>query len=289
MARKGRHGASNVLDTLSYQVEIMTRQPAVANRFYPGTADALALAVRDLLPKTALRKKKAFAVVSPHAGYVYSGSVAGQVMSAVEIPETVILLGPNHHGQGQPVALSESTWHMPTGDVPIDREIASQLQSALSCSQFDETAHRYEHSLEVQVPFLQAMQKNLKIVPLVISHISYPLCAEIGQALAQVITSSGKDILLVASSDMTHYESRQSAGRKDRLALEKIEALDANGLSRTVMDNRISMCGVIPVTIALLAAVQMGAQEARVLTYTDSGEISGDTDQVVGYAGIVIS
>ncbi len=267
----------------------MPRLPAVADRFYPGTADALTLAVQGLLSTGHVQKKKAIAVVSPHAGYVYSGAVAGEVLSFVEIPETVVLLGPNHHGQGVPVALSQSTWHMPLGDVPVEQELATRLQAALSVIQFDETAHRYEHSLEVQVPFLQAMQKNLSIVPLVLSHISYPLCAEIAQALAQVISESDKEVLLVASSDMTHYESRKAAGQKDRLALDRIEKLDANGLYRTVMDHRISMCGVIPVTIALLAAVQLGAKEARVLTYTDSGEISGDTDQVVGYAGIVIS
>ncbi|MDP3480573.1 MAG: AmmeMemoRadiSam system protein B [Desulfoprunum sp.] len=267
----------------------MTRFPAVADRFYPGTANALTTTVQGLFPTGHVQKKKAIAVVSPHAGYVYSGFVAGEVLNSVEIPETVILLGPNHHGQGKPVALSQSTWHMPMGDVPVEKEISTGLQTALSCIQLDETAHRYEHSLEVQIPFLQALQNNLSIVPLVISHISYPLCVEISLALAQVIAASDKEVLIVASSDMTHYESRKMAGQKDRLALDRIEQLDASGLYRTVMDHRISMCGVIPVTIALLTAVHLGAKEARVLTYTDSGEVSGDTDQVVGYAGIVIS
>ncbi len=267
----------------------MTRLPAVADRFYPGRAGTLAHAVQGLLSAGHTQKKKALAVVSPHAGYIYSGAVAGEVLSFVHIPETVILIGPNHHGKGQPIALSQTTWHMPMGDVPVAGELARQLQAALPAIQFDETAHRYEHSLEVQVPFLQAMQKNLSIVPLVVAHISLPLCVEIAEALAQVIFESDKEILLLASSDMSHYESRTSASKKDHLALERIENLDAAGLYRTVMDNRISMCGVIPVTIALLAAVQLGAKEARVLTYTDSGAVSGDTDQVVGYAGIVIS
>lgn len=267
----------------------MKRLPAVANRFYPGTAEALNLAVEGLLPAEHRVKRKALAVVSPHAGYVYSGAVAAEVFDSVEVPETVVILGPNHHGQGRPVALGQTTWQMPTGDVEIDTEIALALRSTLSSIEFDESAHRYEHSLEVQVPFLQAMQKNLRIVPLVISHISYPLCVEIADALAKVIVAADKEVLIVASSDMTHYESRRSAGKKDHLALEQIENLDASGLYRTVMDNRITMCGVIPVTIALLTAIQLGAKEARVLTYTDSGEISGDTDQVVGYAGIVIS
>lgn len=275
--------------TLFHTGEAMPRLPAVADRFYPGNPDVLSLTIDGLLPKKQAERKKALAVVSPHAGYVYSGAVAGEVLSLVEIPETVILLGPNHHGQGKPIAMSRATWHMPMGDVPIDEEIAEQLRATFATIECDETAHRYEHSLEVQIPFLQAMQKNLHIVPIVVSHITYPLCADIAQAIAEVITASKKEILVVASSDMTHYESRKSAERKDRLALDRIEKLDAKGLYRTVMDHRITMCGVIPVTIALLAAILLGAKDARVQIYTDSGEISGDIDQVVGYAGIIIT
>jgi AmmeMemoRadiSam system protein B len=267
----------------------MQRLPAVADRFYPGSPEVLSLTIAGLIPAQRRERKKALAVVSPHAGYVYSGAVAGEVFSCVEIPETVILIGPNHHGQGKPIAISHTTWRMPMGDVPIDEEIAEQLLSTFATIERDETAHRYEHSLEVQIPFLQTMQKKLRIVPIVVSHISYPLCIEIAQAIAEVISVSKKDILVVASSDMTHYESRKSAEKKDRLALDRIEKLDAAGLYRTVMDNRITMCGIIPVTIALLTAIQLGAKEARIQTYTDSGEISGDISQVVGYAGIIIS
>ena len=266
----------------------MPRYPAVADRFYPGSPDDLSRVLAGLFPVKPVTKQKALAVVSPHAGYVYSGAVAAEVFSLVEIPETVILLGPNHHGKGGPVAVSTTTWQMPMGDVPIDEEIAARLQASLAVIKGDETAHRFEHSLEVQVPFLQAMQKNLHIVPIVVSHISYALCLEIAETIAEVISASGKEILVVASSDMTHYESRRSAAKKDRMALDRIENLDAEGLYRTVTEHRITMCGIIPVTIALLAAVRLGASEARVQTYTDSGAISGDTDQVVGYAGIVI-
>jgi len=268
----------------------MHRYPAVADRFYPGSPKTLTQAVQDMLPAQQPGTRKAIAVVAPHAGYMYSGAVAGEVIGLVDVPETVILLGPNHHGQGGPVALSTATWRMPQGDVPVATDIAERLQAApRSPIVADESAHRFEHSLEVQVPFLQAVQPRLHIVPIVLSHLSYPVCVEVARVIADVIAASGKKILIVASSDMTHYESRKSAQVKDRMALERIEHLDGEGLYRTVRNNRISMCGVIPVTIALLAAVKLGASKAQVQVYTDSGAVSGDIDQVVGYAGVIVS
>ena len=266
------------------------RQPAVADRFYPGSAKALALAVKELLPtRPASEKLKGLAVVSPHAGYVYSGALAAETLASVVVPETVIILGPNHRGQGAPVALGTTPWNMPLGDVPIDREVADLILSHSPQIKVDEMAHRYEHSLEVQVPFLQKLQEKLAIVPIVLSHISYPLCEEVANALAGAIRQSGKEILLVASSDMSHYESRISTEKKDRLALQCIERLDSYDLYHTVRDLKITMCGVIPVVIALLAAKAGGASTYHLIGYTDSGYVSGDTAQVVGYAGIVIS
>lgn len=268
----------------------MPRLPAVADRFYPGSAGALSRMVHSMLPDNRPAPRHAFAVVSPHAGYVYSGAVAGEVISLIQVPESVIILGPNHHGQGRPVALSTATWQMPMGDVPVDLEIAERLLAAPgSLIEADEGAHRFEHSLEVQVPFLQAVQPNLQIVPIALSHISYADCCAVAQTIALAVKACGRDILIVASSDMTHYESRQAAGKKDRLALARVEALDAEGLYRTIIDHRITMCGFIPVTIAILAARQLGAKEAHLQKYTDSGAVSGDIDQVVGYAGVIIS
>jgi hypothetical protein len=232
---------------------------------------------------------KALAVVSPHAGYVYSGALAAETLSAVVIPETVIILGPNHRGQGAPVALSTTTWDMPLGSVPIDQEIAELVLGQSQHIKVDELAHKYEHSLEVLVPLLQFLQKRLRIVPLVISHISYPLCEEVADALAKAIRISGRSITIVASSDMSHYESRPSAAKKDRLALQCIERLNPYDLYHTVLDRRISMCGVIPVVIAMLAAIAGGASKYHLIGYTDSGYVSGDINQVVGYAGIAIS
>jgi len=268
--------------------ETAVRSPAVADRFYPGNPRILARDIERMIPDFTT-PQKAHAVVLPHAGYMYSGSVAGETIARVHVPETVIILGPNHHGQGDPVALSTRPWQMPMGVVPIDTAMADALVKESPAITVDETAHRYEHSLEVQVPFLQARQKNLSIVPLVISHISYPYCQEVGAALARVIANGGKEILIVASSDMTHYESRAAADKKDHYVLQKLAELDPAILYRTVLDYQISMCGIMPVTIALIAALALGATKAELVRYTDSGAVSGDTDQVVGYAGVIIS
>ncbi len=278
-----------LVDVLKRGVTMM-RQPAVAGRFYPGTAETLSQALTELFSATEnTQKSKAIAVVSPHAGYVYSGTLAARTFSAVVIPETVIILGPNHHGQGAPISLSTKTWNMPLGEVSVDMEIVEQLLDNSKSIKTDETAHTFEHSLEVQVPFLQKLQKNLQIVPLVISQISYSLCEEVAESLVKAINGSKKELLIVASTDMSHYEPRRIAEEKDRSALECIEHLDPYQLYRTVIGNRISMCGVIPVVIALLAAKSCGAKNAKLIGYTDSGYTSGDSDQVVGYAGIVIS
>jgi AmmeMemoRadiSam system protein B len=264
------------------------RTPAVADRFYPGNPRILARDIERMTPVIST-PQKAHAVVLPHAGYMYSGSVAGETIGKVRVPETVIILGPNHHGHGAPVALSTTPWQMPMGVVPIDTTLASALLQESPAITIDEIAHRYEHSLEVQVPFLQARQPNLSIVPLVVSHISFPYCEEVGAALAKVIKDAGKEILIVASSDMTHYESRPAADKKDHYVLQKLAEMDPAILYRTVLDYQISMCGIMPVTIALIAALALGATKTELVRYTDSGTVSGDTSQVVGYAGVIIS
>jgi hypothetical protein len=266
------------------------RQPAVADHFYPGSPESLTLTVNDLLSAGhSASKQKALAVVLPHAGYVYSGALAAKTLSSVEIPETVILIGPNHRGQGAPVALSTATWDMPMGKVPVDREICDLILNHCPTIQVDELAHKDEHSLEVQIPFLHMLQKKLSIVPLLVSRISYPLCEEVADCLAKAISTSARHILIVASSDMSHYEPRNNTEKKDRLALQCIEQFNPKNLYHTVINNRISMCGVIPVVIALLAVKSQFGIKYRLIGYTDSGYVSGDTTQVVGYAGVVIA
>ena len=267
----------------------MLRTAVVAHQFYPGDPATLSQTLASLIPAESA-KVNALAVVSPHAGYVYSGGVAGETFARVNIPQDIIIMGPNHHGLGAPVALmDQGSWDMPLGEVPINTTLAGLLIKHSEIIRADSSAHRPEHSLEVQVPFLQYLRKDITITPLVISHISYDDCRKVGKALAAAIKEYGKPVLMVASSDMTHYESRQSASTKDHLAMAQIEALNPQGLYDTVLTKRITMCGIMPATIALIAAMELGAKKAELVRYTDSGEASGDTSQVVGYAGFVIS
>jgi len=268
----------------------MTRMPVVADRFYPGHPASLSRAVADLIPHVPQSaKQEALAVVMPHAGYIYSGATAGATVARVQVPQTVLIMGPNHHGRGRRLALGRDDWQMPMGTVPVDQQLADAILQASSLIQADEEAHLYEHSLEVQVPFLQSVQPKVNIVPLVISSLSFEDCQQVARELAVAIGSLRRPVLMLASTDMSHYESRQEASHKDSLAIERILAMDAQGLYSTVLGQRISMCGIMPTTIALLAAQELGATRAELVRYTDSGEASGDTSQVVGYAGLIIS
>jgi len=268
----------------------MTRMPAAADRFYPGDPEHLRSAMDILIPRVAeADKEEALAVVLPHAGYVYSGATAGKTISRVRVPETVLILGPNHHGRGAAVALGTEDWRMPLGTVPVDRQLAAAILHDSTVIVEDQEAHLLEHSLEVQVPFLQQVQHGLRIVPLVISQLSFSHCQTVAHELAVAIKNQEQPVLMVASTDMSHYESRQQGTQKDKLAIERILALDPQGLYATVIGQRITMCGVIPTTIVLLAALELGATKVELVRYTDSGEASGDTSQVVGYAGLIIS
>ena len=269
----------------------MKRSPVVADQFYPGDPAALIAELSRLIPDISpADRQPALAVISPHAGYFYSGAVAGETLARVEVPPDVVILGPNHHGQGADLAVTAAqAWQMPMGAVPVNRELAGAIIDSSPLFVNDDLAHRFEHSLEVQVPFLQYLCPELSIVPIVVSHISYDACHQAGRGLAGAIRQYGKPTLIVASTDMTHYESRQSAAVKDRLAIGFIIGLDPRGLYQTVLGQGITMCGVIPTTVALIAAIELGAKRTELVRYTDSGEASGDTRQVVGYAGIIIA
>jgi len=236
------------------------RSAVVADRFYPGSPSALNSFLAELMPDIApADKQEALAVICPHAGYVYSGGVAGETVARVRVPETVVILGPNHHGRGAPLALGTDTWRMPLGEVKVDQVLARRILDRSTVITKDETAQESEHSLEVQVPFLQYSNSEVRIVPIVVSHVPYQVCVEAALDLAAAIREHARPVLIVASTDMTHYESRKDASRKDNLALERITALDPKGLYETVLGNRISMCGVMPTTIALLAAKELGS------------------------------
>jgi AmmeMemoRadiSam system protein B len=261
----------------------------VAGQFYPGRKTALVETLAKLLPAVS-DKQPAFAVMSPHAGYVYSGSVAGRTFAAVAIPAEVVILGPNHHGYGHPLAVYPcGEWDLPLGKVPIAAELTGAILAACPQTGADSTAHRFEHSLEVQVPFLQSLAPELAIAALCIGRADLATLLALGDGLAVALRTRPVRPLLVASTDMTHYESGETARRKDLLALQHVLALDPEGLYRTVSDQHISMCGVLPTVVMLRAALALGARRAELVAYANSGEVTGDQSEVVGYAGVIVT
>jgi AmmeMemoRadiSam system protein B len=267
----------------------MTREPAVAGQFYPGTAASLKKTVGELVEKDA-KRLAAVAVVSPHAGFVYSGAVAGAVFSRIILPDTYIIMGPNHTGSGRPYSvIKDGSWKTPLGEVGIDAQLAAGCLRHSKFLQDDVRAHAFEHSVEVQLPFIQFFKENFKFVPVVLSHADFDIYTDIANAIAETIKESGKQALLVASSDMTHYEPQKTAAAKDREAINAVLALDEKRLLKKIDDLDISMCGYAPTVVAIMAAKMLGAKTAQLVKYQTSGEVSGDYSSVVGYAGIIIS
>ncbi len=265
----------------------MNRQPAVAGHFYSGEKHRLEKDLSELLPAN-IEKIRATAIVVPHAGYVYSGGVAGEVYASIELPETFIILCPNHTGSGSDFDLwSEGEWSTPLGSVPVDEDLCKQLMQNFPRAVKDGTAHLREHSLEVQLPFLQYLKGEISFVPLCIRQWEYSYLEDLGHALSKIVSNAGRDILIIASSDMTHYETQESAQKKDRLAIQQMEKVDARGLYDTVHENDISMCGYLPATAAMIAAKDLGASAGRLVKYATSGDVTRDYSSVVGYAGLV--
>jgi MEMO1 family protein len=265
----------------------MDRAPAVAGRFYPADPEALANQVQDLLGPSPSHEP-AIALVAPHAGYEYSGALAGAVYASARIPDVVVVLAPNHAGVGARAAIQTSgRWIIPGASVPVATAEAETLRG-LALLTDDPRTQTHEHSLEVHLPFLVHRNPNVHIVPVSLGFMPYAACVRIGTALANVIVQHGRDILIVASTDMSHYVPAEEAARMDRMALEQVERLAPEELYRTVVEMDISMCGVIPTTVALVAAQALGARSARQVGYANSGDASGDFSRVVGYAGYVI-
>ena len=269
----------------------MIRPPAVAGRFYPNEPARLNEELDSFLAAgTQGQKIRAQACLVPHAGYKYSGHVAGAVYSRMEIPARVILLGPRHFPRGASFAiLSEGAWQTPLGFAPIDHPLAEKIMRACPLLREDSVAHDSEHSLEVQLPFLQRIAPSFAFVPIVIGSVQYAEREALGHAIADVIGSEIGPILLVASSDMNHYESDAVTRVKDRKATDRILALEPRELFDTVRDEQISMCGYGAAVAMLTAVRRMGANHAELVRYATSGEINGDLQEVVGYAGIIIS
>lgn len=266
----------------------MKRSPAVSGQFYYADKARLTKQVEGFIVKDAL-KEHAIGALSPHAGLIYSGGVAGHVYSSIKFPKTFVLIGPNHTGLGPAVSLwSEGQWEIPTGVFEIDEKLSRKIIQNVPLITKDTQAHAFEHCLEVQLPFIGYFELEVKIVPIVVMSAGLKELKAIGEGIANAIKDIGYDVVIVASSDMSHYVSDTFARQKDHLAIERILALDAEGLYNTVRTQNISMCGYMPAVIMLYAAISLSAKEARLLKYATSGEVSGDYDHVVGYAGIIV-
>jgi AmmeMemoRadiSam system protein B len=266
----------------------MRRQPAVAGRFYPGTAEGLGRQVMNFLVPVP-EKVSALGIVSPHAGLIYSGAVAGAVYSRLDLPGRFVLIGPNHTGLGAPLSLmAEGSWETPLGSVPIDTPLARSILSRSPRIREDSLAHLHEHSLEVQLPFLQYLKKEFTFVPIQMLDTRLETCLDLGKSLAAAITETTQKVLIVASSDMSHYEQASVARKKDFLAIKHILDRDPEGLYRTVKEEGITMCGFGPAVAMLAACNTLGASRSDLVQYANSGDVSGDFDQVVGYAGLII-
>jgi AmmeMemoRadiSam system protein B len=268
------------------------RHPAVAGRFYPGDPDDLRTEAQGYLSQASSVKQvplRALGCIAPHAGYMYSGHVAGAVFARVEVPNRCIVLCPNHTGMGRALAvMSEGGWQTPLGDVPIDAELAAALKARFPALQEDAAAHRAEHAAEVELPFLLLRQPELRFVPIAVGTGHFEMLEQLGKALADVVAAQKDPVLVVASSDMNHYESDVVTRAKDHRAIERILTLDPRGLFDVVTQQDISMCGYGPAVVMSTAARQLGAKSAELVKYATSGDISGDRDMVVGYAGVVV-
>lgn len=264
------------------------RQTTVAGSFYPIVEDELHRELNRLVPVEEERHDL-LACISPHAGYVYSGGVAGKLFGHLDLPRRVVVLGPNHTGSGAEVAVApHRQWDTPLGPATVDLVFGQRLIERYPGAELDDRAHWREHSIEVQLPFLMNRLPDLQVVPVCLQHLTVTDCLRLGDAIVAVIQELEEPVGIVASSDMTHYQPDSVARQLDHMAIDAALARDPERLYHTVHSEGISMCGVIPATVALAAANRLGATDAHLVAYATSGDISGDYSAVVGYAGICV-
>jgi MEMO1 family protein len=268
----------------------MLRLPAVSGRFYPSDPLELTALVRKyaaIAPVLAPARVRACLV--PHAGYVYSGQVTGAVLARIALPKKIIILGVRHHPRGESLAiLSSGGWRTPLGDAAIDEPLALALREACPLLREDSVAHSAEHSLEVQLPFLQVLVPDFTFVPVALGTVHFEKLVSVGEALAQVLAQR-EDVLLLTTSDLNHYEDDATTRVKDRKAIDQLLALDPRGLYDTCRNERISMCGLGPAVAMLTALNKLGVRRADLVKYATSADVSGDRTAVVGYAGMIFS
>lgn len=268
------------------------RRPAVAGTFYPDDPTALRALVRDCLGPAAGEARRARGAIVPHAGLIYSGRCAGAVFRQVALPPVAVIVAPNHTGRcGAPGGASlwaRGAFLTPLGRSEVAAELAQTLAARCPLVAHDPLAHAAEHAVEVELPFVQALAPGTTIVPLVLAWDDWPRCRTLAEALADVIHEWPDDVVLLASSDMTHYESAARAARKDRLVLATVERLDGESLLEVCRRERVTMCGRAPAAVVLEASRRLGAEKAEVLDYRHSGMVTGDDARVVAYAGVAI-
>jgi len=265
------------------------RHPAVAGRFYPSEPDELIECLDSFLHPV----EPAIAAIGclvPHAGYIYSGSVAGAVFSRIAVPSHCLILCPNHTGRGTPLSImSAGSWQTPLGLLAIDTALATALKLAFPALTEDWQAHLHEHAIEVELPFLQVRHgKDLVFVPIALGTTNFEILLALGEAIAHVLSAHHDPVLIIASSDMNHYESDAITRIKDHHAIERILALDAPGLFEIAAKENISMCGLGPTVSMITAARLLYATHADLAAYATSADVSGDYDRVVGYAGLFL-
>lgn len=266
----------------------MIRRAAVAGSFYPDTPERLRAQTTDLIQRD-LPKVCAIGAVVPHAGLIYSGKVAGSVYARLAFPDVFIILGPNHTGLGAGVAImTYGKWETPLGQVPIDTDLAKTILRNSQTIEDDHLAHQREHSIEVQLPLLQAFDIPFSFVPICLFSSEYAVCQDVGLAVAEAVAQSDRTVLMVASTDMSHYIDREQAKVKDQLAIDAILACDPERLHRVVRREGITMCGFHPTTALLIAARELGATSADLIRYATSADVTTDDSSVVGYAGLIV-
>lgn len=269
----------------------MLRLPSVAGSFYPSDATELSALIAEYAKKqSGATSVKVKACLVPHAGYVYSGHVAGAVFARIQLPKKFVILGVRHQPPGSPAAIiSQGAWRTPLGDALIDEGLAAALRSACSQLSEDPVAHSKEHSLEVQLPFLQELKAGFTFVPIALGTLNFETLVSVGEAIGRVLAAEEQDVLLLTTSDLNHYEDDAATRVKDGRAIDQLLKMDARGLFDVCRKEEISMCGLGP-AVAMLTALQvLGAGKAELIRYATSGDISGNTEAVVGYAGMIFS
>jgi MEMO1 family protein len=269
----------------------MLRLPAVAGRFYPSNPSELTSLVNKYVvadrssPPIPVR-----ACLVPHAGYVYSGHVAGAVFGRIALPRKIIILGVRHYPRGEPAAiLSSGAWRTPLGDARIDEEMAEALKKTCPLLREDGAAHSGEHSLEVQLPFLQTLAPDFTFVPVALGTVRFESLVDVGEAIGRVVDGSKEEVLLLTTSDLNHYEDDAVTRVKDRKAIHQLLTLNPRGLYDTCRDEKISMCGLGPAAAMLTALNALGVKKPELVKYATSADVSGDRSEVVGYAGMIFA